>query len=176
MLFGSVTSKLVVWYMNSDELNVTHICQFTITQVITVGLHVIDQWSSHFVYVIQLSADSGQGGSIKETCSPVTVPGTATSLGRVTFEFDFPSEYCGRLIGRNGRNINELKAKAGGVEVLIKRKMYTQDVQVVCLEGRSAYIIYMTCIYCIVDLWFKTPHVIRELIIMVVKHVKGGES
>ena len=68
--------------------------------------------------------------------TPVPSSGGRTTRRRnhIVYEFDFPSELCGRLIGRNGKNINILKDRSG-VEITIKRKPYTKELQVVCLEG-----------------------------------------
>lgn len=108
----------------------------------------------------QVSADSGRGsmvdGVINESdTTPKQKPkqrqsspqqqqqSTPSSGGRTTrrrnhivYEFDFPSELCGRLIGRNGKNINILKDRSG-IEITIKRKPYTKELQVVCLEGEQ---------------------------------------
>ena len=102
----------------------------------------------------QVSADSGRSslvdGTINEgTTTPQHQPkqqqlstgGRATRRrNHIVYEFDFPTELCGRLIGRNGKNINILKDRSG-VEITIKRKSYTKELQlqVVCLEGEHAF-------------------------------------
>ncbi|KAI0220716.1 A-kinase anchor protein 1, mitochondrial [Lamellibrachia satsuma] len=64
---------------------------------------------------------------------------TTRRRNHIVYEFDFPSELCGRLIGRNGKNINILKDRSG-IEITIKRKPYTKELQVVCLEGTQKQI------------------------------------
>ena len=100
----------------------------------------------------QVSADSGRSslvdGTVNEgSTTPKHQPkqqqlstgGRATRRrNHIIYEFDFPTELCGRLIGRNGKNINILKDRSG-VEITIKRKSYTKELQVVCLEGEHAF-------------------------------------
>lgn len=110
----------------------------------------------------EVSADSGRGSLVdgvvnegnttpkqklkQRQSSPQQQTSVPSSGGRPTrrrnhivYEFDFPSELCGRLIGRNGKNINILKDRSG-VEITIKRKPYTKELQVVCLEGTQKQI------------------------------------
>jgi len=50
--------------------------------------------------------------------------------------FDFPTEFCGQLIGRRGHNVALIKEKCG-VEIYIRSKMFNSAWQVVTLEGMS---------------------------------------
>ena len=99
------------------------------------------------VGVCQMSADSGQGSladsgvesavdSAVESAAPLTEPAApADPLEPTTHEFDFPTDLCGRLIGKFGKNINILKNKSGA-EISVRRKPYTSEHQVILLRGR----------------------------------------
>ena len=91
----------------------------------------------------QLSADSGNGSSITDpgVQQPVNVV-----KGKVTYQFDFPAEMVGMLIGRNGRNIKDLKERSG-CEIAVKDKMFTQEFKLICLEGRCLFGLDMQMIF-----------------------------
>ena len=82
------------------------------------------------ITVQQVSADSGRGGSVVEMSSPVTIPDQTP----VVYEFDFPTDRCGMLIGKRGRTINSIKDLAG-VEISVNKKLSTRDYQLVVLTG-----------------------------------------
>ena len=77
--------------------------------------------------------DSGKASSVSETPS-ASSPNNLPDF--VVFEFDFPTEYCGRLIGKGGKNVNQLKARTGA-EISLKRKPFTVDFQVCSVEGEA---------------------------------------
>ncbi len=81
--------------------------------------------------LLQVSVDSGKASSVGGTPS-ATSPSMLPDVS--VFEFDFPTEYCGRLIGRNGKNINQIKHKTGA-EISLKRKQFTRDYQICSVEG-----------------------------------------
>ena len=85
------------------------------------------------LYWLQVSSDSGKGTSVTETPSAPT-PSDLTEY--VIYEFDFPSELCGRLIGKQGKNINVIKAKSGA-EISLRRKPFSRDFQCCVVEGNS---------------------------------------
>jgi len=55
-----------------------------------------------------------------------------------THSFDFPTEMCGQLIGRRGRNVAVIKEKSGA-EIFIRGKQYDTIWQTVTLEGERVY-------------------------------------
>lgn len=48
--------------------------------------------------------------------------------------FDFPTEFCGQLIGKKGHHVGLMKEKTG-VEIYIRAKLYDKAWQIVTLEG-----------------------------------------
>lgn len=53
---------------------------------------------------------------------------------RVVYQFDFPSDLCGRLIGKQGRNVLSIREKSGA-DIVVKNKLTTTTFRVVVLEG-----------------------------------------
>lgn len=51
-----------------------------------------------------------------------------------TYEFNMPSQLCGLFIGKGGSAIKTLRQKTG-IEVLVKPKPFTEDFQLVVLQG-----------------------------------------
>ena len=54
----------------------------------------------------------------------------------VRFEFNFPSELCGRLIGRGGKNIQHIKEQSGAT-VTLSSNPFTPEFQVCRVQGLS---------------------------------------
>ena len=54
----------------------------------------------------------------------------------VRFEFNFPSELCGRLIGRGGKNIQHIKEQSGAT-VTLSSNPFTPEFQVCRVQGSS---------------------------------------
>ena len=84
------------------------------------------------LFSLQVSSDSGRGASCIET--PTTTSPSDQLSEYVVYDFDFPTDLCGRLIGKSGKNINSLKDKAG-VEIMLKRKSLGRDLQTCSIEG-----------------------------------------
>lgn len=72
--------------------------------------------------------------SVKENGREST--SSTNDVAFAVFTFDFPEELCGRLIGKQGRNISKIKEKSGAV-ITIKPRAYNSDWKIVCLEGLS---------------------------------------
>lgn len=56
------------------------------------------------------------------------------------YQFDFPSDLCGQLIGRHGHNIRQIK-ETSGASIIIRGKSCTADYQLVILEGMLSYFV-----------------------------------
>ena len=91
-----------------------------------------------------MSSDSGKGNSVGET--PQASSPTVDVQEFTTYEFDFPSNLCGRLIGRMGKNINLIKDKTGA-DVYLKRKPFVKQYQLCCIQG--TYNTFCSCDYCL---------------------------
>ncbi|XP_035824275.1 A-kinase anchor protein 1, mitochondrial [Aplysia californica] len=76
------------------------------------------------------SNDSGRGYSDHET------PGQ-TGEAAVQFDFNMPSELCGRFIGKQGKNINYLKQKTGA-NVSLTYNPFTPEYQICQVVGTQA--------------------------------------
>ena len=50
------------------------------------------------------------------------------------FEFDFPSDLCGMLIGNKGKNIKRLM-ESSGAKVTVRKKPYSPSLQVIAVQG-----------------------------------------
>ena len=50
------------------------------------------------------------------------------------YEFDWPSDLCGMLIGRNGRTVNSIRENSGA-EICIRNKPYSKEYQICAIEG-----------------------------------------
>ena len=85
-----------------------------------------------FSLLFQISVDSGKASSVSGETPSASSPNTLPDY--VVFEFDFPSDYCGRLIGKMGKNINAIKNKTGA-EISLKKKPFTRDYQICAIEG-----------------------------------------
>lgn len=55
------------------------------------------------------------------------------------YQFDFPTDLCGQLIGRHGHNIRQIK-EISGASIIIRRKSCTADYQIVILEGMLSFL------------------------------------
>ncbi|XP_059146072.1 A-kinase anchor protein 1, mitochondrial-like [Physella acuta] len=76
------------------------------------------------------SNDSGRGGSEHDV-----VCHGGDSL--VHFDFNMPSDLCGRFIGRQGKNINYLKSKTGA-NISLSNNPFTADFQICQVVGTQA--------------------------------------
>ncbi|XP_076453378.1 uncharacterized protein LOC143288608 [Babylonia areolata] len=76
----------------------------------------------------EASNDSGRGGSVGDTLVPLPA-------GDVTrYEFNFPSELCGRLIGRGGKNIQYIKDQSGAT-ITLTSNPFTPEFQICQVQG-----------------------------------------
>ncbi|CAL1528751.1 unnamed protein product [Lymnaea stagnalis] len=76
------------------------------------------------------SNDSGRGGSEHDVTCHV-----GDTL--VHFDFNMPSDLCGRFIGKQGKNINYLKSKTGA-NVSLTNNPFTADYQICQVVGTQA--------------------------------------
>jgi len=53
----------------------------------------------------------------------------------VVYEFNFPRRYCGKLIGRNGVNVDYIRNKTK-TQIAVRNDALVDDLQVVCVSGR----------------------------------------
>ena len=54
------------------------------------------------------------------------------------FEFDFPTDCCGMLIGYKGKNIKRYM-DSSGAEISVKKKVFNQALQIVCVKGKPGF-------------------------------------
>lgn len=82
------------------------------------------------------SIDSGHGSRDSgASASPASMPQQpAMKEGPVMYQFEFPTKLCGRLIGKSGKNIRELKDKTGA-KVVLKNVPYSTTHQICVVEG-----------------------------------------
>ncbi|XP_001199246.3 A-kinase anchor protein 1, mitochondrial [Strongylocentrotus purpuratus] len=82
------------------------------------------------------SIDSGHGSRDSgASASPAAITqASAMKEGPVMYQFEFPSKLCGRLIGKSGKNIRELKDKTGA-KVILKNVPYSTSHQICVVEG-----------------------------------------
>ncbi|XP_064620259.1 A-kinase anchor protein 1, mitochondrial-like isoform X2 [Lineus longissimus] len=84
----------------------------------------------------EVSNDSGKGASVAENH---LINLQMNGETHITYQFAFPSELCGRMVGKHGRNINEIKDRSGA-QITLLRQPFTKDAQVCCLEGTETEI------------------------------------
>ncbi|XP_072163334.1 uncharacterized protein [Diadema setosum] len=82
------------------------------------------------------SIDSGHGSRDSgASASPAAVPQVpAMKEAPVVYQFEFPTKLCGRLIGKAGKNIRELKEKTGA-RVVLKNVPYSTTHQICVVDG-----------------------------------------
>lgn len=79
----------------------------------------------------EVSDDSGQGGSDGVPSLSIASPDDI-----VIYEFEFPSELCGRLIGKGGRNLQQLMMETN-TRLALRKQPFTEDHQIVSVTGRQ---------------------------------------
>jgi len=79
----------------------------------------------------EASADSGRGGSEGVPSISITCPGDV-----VIYEFEFPSELCGRLIGKGGRNLHQTMAETN-TRMTLRKQPFNEDHQIVSVVGKQ---------------------------------------
>ncbi|XP_060067283.1 KH domain-containing protein akap-1-like isoform X2 [Ylistrum balloti] len=83
--------------------------------------------------------------SVSSNCSSRAssiVEGSNKSNGskkKQSYEFHFPSQFCGRLIGKYGKNIQQLKERSGA-NISLSNHPYTPDFQICLVEGTQKQI------------------------------------
>ena len=82
-----------------------------------------------------MSNDSGKGTSVAENGASMAVMNGHPSDITV-YEFNFPTELCGRLIGRMGKNINQLKSSTGA-QVSVGQNQHSTENQIVVVQGMA---------------------------------------
>lgn len=79
---------------------------------------------------MQASNDSGRGSMGNDNVK------SNTHQDRITYQFNFPTYLCGKLIGKFGRNINQIKDKTRTM-ISLNTNPYTADYQLCLVEGKS---------------------------------------
>lgn len=81
---------------------------------------------------LSVSGDS-EGGGYSSGVDSGCGTGEAPAL---VYEFTIPQDLVGRLIGKFGNFVNQIKSNAG-VNIIVKRAGYSEEFKVCALEGRS---------------------------------------
>lgn len=81
---------------------------------------VLNNYKNGNDYICQASVDSGIVAM--------------TPNRTVVYEFNFPSKFCGMLIGLKGKHIKRLMDSAG-VNIIVKKNLYDDSQQIVSVEG-----------------------------------------
>lgn len=79
----------------------------------------------------ETSGDSGRGGSDGVPSITIASPGEI-----VIYEFEFPSELCGRLIGKGGRNLHMMMTDSD-TRMALRKQPFREDHQIVSVTGRQ---------------------------------------
>ncbi|XP_033747713.1 KH domain-containing protein akap-1-like [Pecten maximus] len=82
--------------------------------------------------------------SVSSTCSSrassiVDGPNKSSGSKKESYEFNFPTQFCGRLIGKHGKNIQQLKERSGA-NISLSNHPYTPDFQICLVEGTQKQI------------------------------------
>lgn len=93
---------------------------------------------------MQGSSDSGKGCS--DVATPSQTPASGGSLSGdapvpSVYEFVLPQHLVGRLIGRHGCFVHQIKAKTNA-SILIKRHPDTQKLKICAVEGMNFRFLY----------------------------------
>lgn len=85
-----------------------------------------------------MSGDSGKGQSIGEVAAAGPTENSTENSGELaSYEFNFPTQLCGLLIGKHGKHINVIKEKSGA-RISVKRIPFREELQAVYFEGKPA--------------------------------------
>lgn len=98
-----------------------------------------DQWDleeSPVASPIDHGAHSTNGSEASND-SGIVAPSQLNSKTTVLFEFNFPSELCGLLIGSKGKNIKKLMDQTA-TNIIVKDKMYDPSHQLITITGTKA--------------------------------------
>ena len=74
--------------------------------------------------LLQASVDSDKG-----------INGQSIKSGKIFYRCNFPTDLCGRLIGKYGKNINYIKEKTGA-NVALNTNPFTPDYQLCSIDGK----------------------------------------
>jgi polyribonucleotide nucleotidyltransferase len=81
-------------------------------------------------FLWQASNDSGRGASMTDVVTPNTSP------NQQLYHCNFPTAICGRLIGKQGKNINFIKEKTGA-NITLSANPFTPEFQLCSIEGKE---------------------------------------
>jgi hypothetical protein len=77
--------------------------------------------------------------AIKSTSSSSSSTSSSATNGifeeLVVYEFNFPRNYCGKLIGKNGANVDLIRSKTQ-TQIAVRNDPLSDDMQIVCVSGR----------------------------------------
>ncbi|XP_067137446.1 KH domain-containing protein akap-1-like isoform X2 [Centruroides vittatus] len=82
------------------------------------------------------SSDSGKGSSDIQTNDHTHLHLPFTEDGLSVYEFEIPQEYCGRLIGRQGKSVNYIKNHSKA-NVFIKKHPVNPNMKLCTIEGNA---------------------------------------
>ncbi|XP_069136487.1 A-kinase anchor protein 1, mitochondrial-like isoform X1 [Argopecten irradians] len=85
------------------------------------------------------NCDSISSNSSSRASSIVDGPNKSNISKKESYEFKFPTVFCGRLIGKHGKNIQHLKERSGA-NISLSNHPYTPDFQVCLVEGTQKQI------------------------------------
>ncbi|XP_021371300.1 KH domain-containing protein akap-1-like isoform X2 [Mizuhopecten yessoensis] len=85
------------------------------------------------------NCDSVSSNCSSRASSIVETPNKSGSSKKETYEFNFPTQFCGRLIGKHGKNIQLLKERSGA-NISLSNHPYTPDFQLCLIEGTQRHI------------------------------------
>ncbi|XP_048751874.2 A-kinase anchor protein 1, mitochondrial-like isoform X2 [Ostrea edulis] len=97
------------------------------------GIHGSDSNSSGCDNASEASNDSGRGPSMTDLPTPNTSP------NQQLYHCNFPTAICGRLIGKQGKNINFIKEKTGA-NITLSANPFTPEFQLCSIEGTQRQI------------------------------------
>ena len=86
-------------------------------------------------FFLQASNDSGRGPSMTELSTPNTSP------HHQVYHCNFPTAICGRLIGKQGKNINFIKEKSGA-NITLSANPFTPEFQLCSIEGTLLHVVF----------------------------------
>lgn len=89
------------------------------------------------INIFQGSNDSGRGGSEHDATAQ-------SNEGLIHFDFNIPADLCGRLIGRQGKNISFIKSKSGA-NVSVINNPFTTEFRICQVIGKKmlpSFIVY----------------------------------
>ena len=97
----------------------------------------------HVALLFQASNDSGKGGSEMMTTPPSLTPAVDSMMGPsaeqfMLYETEFPHHLVGRLIGRNGSSIKDIKDRSGA-RITVRKFTENSRVKICAVEGNLCF-------------------------------------